>query len=280
MKRILVLGANGMLGYGVTEYFTAKGYKVKPLIRKDYDIISDPIEKLEEILVSNDIVINCAGVIKPTIKNNSVENVLKINSVFPKNLAKVSKKHSKMCFHITTDCVYTGQKGQYTENDLFDANDLYGISKNGGENAECMILRTSIIGEEKNKSRSLLEWAKSAKGSSVNGFVNHYWNGVTTLYLAEIINKIIEESLYEEKLYHIFSPETVTKYELLKLLNDIYELQLEITPFEADSMVDRSLASVYDLSSKLANKSLSEQISEMKKFFSKTHAKESSFTHE
>ncbi len=268
MEKIMVIGSNGMLGYAVSSYLKTNDYCVVEITRKEFDIANDPIEKLELFLDEVGVVINCAGVIKPTIANNTIENVLKINSLFPRNLAKLCNSKEIKCFHITTDCVYTGKKGKYSEEDYFDADDLYGLSKNAGENKDCMTLRTSIIGEENGKSRSLLEWAKSQAGKDVNGFTNHLWNGVTTLYLAEIIETIITQDLFEKGLFHIHSPNTVNKYELLQIFNRAYSLALKINPVEAKEKVDRSLASIYDLSKTVAVKMLEQQINEMQEFFS------------
>ncbi len=268
MQKILVVGSTGMLGWAVTSYYKSKAYDVVEISRNEFDIANDPISKLESFLNGVDAVINCAGVIKPTIAKNTIESVLKINSQFPRNLAKLCNSQNIMCFHITTDCVYTGKKGKYTEEDYFDADDLYGLSKNAGENKDCMVLRTSIIGEENGQSRSLLEWAKSQAGKEVSGFTNHLWNGVTTLYLAEIIESIIKQDLYQKGIFHIHSPNTVNKYELLQIFNRVYDLHLKINSTKAKEAVDRSMKSVNLLSSKIAVKNLEIQIEEMKEFFS------------
>ena len=268
MKNILVIGAKGMLGYAVSSYFSSKDYNITNIRRGEFDIAIDPIEKLEQYFTDLDVVINCAGVIKPMIEKNSIESVLKVNSIFPRNLAKLCNKHSVKCFHITTDCVYSGKKGSYSEEDYFDAEDLYGLSKNAGENSECMVLRTSIIGEENGQSRSLLEWAKSQAGKEVNGFTNHNWNGVTTVYLAEIIENILKKDFYKIGLFHIHSPNTVNKYELLKLFDEVYELKyLKVNAIEAKVAIDRSMSSIYSLSVKVCTKSLNQQVKEMRNLF-------------
>lgn len=267
MKKIMVIGSTGMLGYAVSSYFKTNDYDIVEISRDQFDIANDPIDKLKSFMIGVGVVINCAGVIKPTIAKNSIENVLKINSLFPRNLAKLSDQLGIKCFHITTDCVYTGRKGNYSEEDFFDAEDLYGLSKNAGENKDCMTLRTSIIGEENNQSRSLLEWAKSQAGKEVNGFTNHLWNGVTTLYLAEIIETILTQGLFEKGLFHIHSPNTVDKYQLLQIFNRAYKLELKINPAEAKEPVDRSLSSIYDLSKNAAVKTIEQQVTEMQEFF-------------
>jgi dTDP-4-dehydrorhamnose reductase len=267
MKNILVIGAKGMLGYAVSSYFQLKNYNVTKLSRGEFDIAIDPMGKLEQYFSNLDVVINCAGVIKPMIEKNNIENVLKVNAIFPRNLAKLSNKHSVKCFHITTDCVYSGKKGKYSEEDFFDAEDAYGLSKNAGENSECMVLRTSIIGEENGQSRSLLEWAKSQAGKEVNGYTNHFWNGVTTVYLAEVIENILLNNMYQKGLFHIYSPNTVNKYELLQIFDSVYQLGLKINSITAKDSADRSMSSLFDLTSKVCIKELQLQVSEMNNFF-------------
>jgi len=266
-KDFLVIGANGMLGYGVSEYFKRKRKTVIEIIRKEFDIAKDPIKKLEKYVKSARVVINCAGVIKPQIEKNKIEDVLKINGLFPWNLAKLCLKQKVECFHITTDCVFSGKKGKYAENDFVDADDLYGLSKASGDTPLCMTLRTSIIGKEKRKKRSLFEWVLSQKNKEVNGFMNHQWNGVTTVYLAEVIEMILNRKLYKSGVFHIYSPKTVSKYGLVKMINKVYKLKMIVNKISAPEIIDRTLRSNYDLSQKLVKKPIQQQIEEMKDFF-------------
>jgi dTDP-4-dehydrorhamnose reductase len=267
MKTITVLGANGMLGFAVSEYFTSQGYDVQKITRSDYDIVKDPMLKLEHLLIDSNVVVNCSGVINTQISKSTIENILKVNSVFPRNLALFCKQMHIKCFHVTTDCVFNGTKGSYTEDDYFDSDNIYGLTKNAGEPMNCMTLRTSIIGEERGQSRSLIEWARSQQGKNVNGFVNHFWNGVTTVHLAEIIEKILDQDLYIEGIYHIHSPNSVSKKELLVLLDEVYELHLSVKPAEAPQFCDRTLSSKYSYSRLLCNKTVQMQVYEMKDFF-------------
>lgn len=271
MNTIAVIGSHGMLGYAVTEYFSSRGYDVQQVTRKEFDIAKDPFSKIEHFILEADIVINCAGVIKPQIAKNTIEDVLKVNSIFPRNLAVFCKQMNIKCFHVTTDCVYTGEKGEYTEDDVFDSDDVYGLTKNAGEPLNCMTLRTSIIGEERGQSRSLIEWAKSQKGKNVNGFVNHYWNGVTTVHLAEVIEKILANGLYTEGIFHLHSPNAVSKKELLETLDEVYSLNLTIQATEAPQFCDRTLRSIYSFSQQLCTKTIQMQLYEMKDFFEFTN---------
>jgi dTDP-4-dehydrorhamnose reductase len=269
MTRIVIFGAKGMLGTAATAYFKSAGYNVVALIRDVFDIAHDPLDKISNELKSADVVFNCAGVIKPMIAKTPIEDVLRVNAIFPRNLAHLCKRLDVPLVHVTTDCVYDGLAGRYDENAVFDADDVYGMSKCAGESSDAMNLRTSIIGEEAPPGRSLLAWAISQRGKAVNGFTNHLWNGVTTTYLSEVVDSILKKQAYAPGTYHIFSPEAVTKDELLKILDSIYELDLDINPMAADKPCDRSLSSIYRLSAENATATIPEQVSAMRAFFDK-----------
>lgn len=267
MKKVLILGAGGMLGQAMSRYFSVAGYRVEALTRSDFDIAREPAEKLAPRIAESDAIINCAGVIKPLIAKTPIEDVLRVNAVFPRNLAMLCKKAERPCFHVTTDCVYSGRRGGYDEEDLFDAEDVYGMTKNAGESETAMVLRTSIIGEERGQSRSLLEWARSQAGKEVNGFTNHLWNGVTTVQLAESIATILQKSLYQPGIFHVHSPNVVTKLELLQILSDAYDLKLSIKATQAAEACDRSLSSIHPLSARVCTKDIATQVREMRRFF-------------
>jgi dTDP-4-dehydrorhamnose reductase len=268
MKNILVLGSSGMLGYGVSEYFSRHNYNVTKISRAEFDVLKSDIEVLSGFVNNSDLVINCIGIIKPMIAKNSELDVIKINGIFPRNLAMMCKKLNVKMVHVATDCVYTGRKGNYTELDYYDAEDLYGISKNCGDISECLVLRTSLIGPENGTQRSLLEWAFLQKGKSANGFTNHKWNGVSTIYFAEVVENIILNNLYKEGIFHLGSPDVVTKYELLKIFNDVFNLNMTITPVESSEYCDRSLSSIDKLASTVCTKTIEQQVRELKVFFS------------
>ncbi|MFZ4619446.1 MAG: sugar nucleotide-binding protein [Bacteroidota bacterium] len=267
MRNIAIIGANGMLGFAASEYFESRGYIVQRITRKDYDIVLEPIAALEQMLFDADIVVNCAGISKEKIAEYSTEDIFKINSVFPRNLALFCKQAGIKCFHLTSEHVFSGERGNYSEDDPIDANELFGMSKHGGESSLCMTLRTSIIGEEQDDNNSLIEWAKQQQGQTVDGIVNHFWNGVTTIHLAEIIEKIIENDAYAEGVFHLFSPNTVSKKELLEILNDAFGLHLKIVPAESSYYNDRTLTSNYPISRLFCTKTIHMQVYEMKEFF-------------
>jgi dTDP-4-dehydrorhamnose reductase len=157
---VIVFGANGMLGTYVCTYLDRQGYNVFRKTREDIDLSNfNEYSKLEAM--SPDVFINCAGTIKPVASNQDPSKTFMINSVFPNYLARVAIKKQIPCFHITTDCIYSGEDGFYNEAAFPDMLDDYGFSKSLGDYSQefCMVIRTSIIGEELHNKRSLLEWA-------------------------------------------------------------------------------------------------------------------------
>lgn len=266
-KNITVIGSSGMLGNTLTRYFLNKSYRVVSIDKSKFNILTDPLAKLEKEIEKSDLIINCTGIIKPRIEKTKIDDIFLINSIFPKNLATLCNMLHIKCIQITTDCAFSGKNGPYKETDYFDANDIYGISKIAGETNDCMFLRTSIIGEEQSNKYSLLEWAKSQKGKVVPGFTNHYWNGVTTLYLAEVIEQILNDNLYKKGIFHIYSKKSLSKMKLLKIISKIYKLDETVKPIKAPFRVNRVLSSIYDLSSIIITKSIEQQILEMRDFY-------------
>jgi dTDP-4-dehydrorhamnose reductase len=273
--RILILGASGMLGAAAMVRFGQLGYETQALSRAQFDIAHDPIDGLRGEIKRSDAVVNCAGVIKPMIAKTPIEDVLRVNAIFPRNIGRLCKAIDVPLIHITTDCVYTGAVGNYDETATFDADDVYGMSKNAGETDDAMVLRTSIIGEEFGQARSLLSWAASQRGKQVNGFTNHRWNGLTTTYLCDTIHDILKEKLFAYGIFHVHSPNTVTKDDLLKILSDVYELELTVAPVAAEVACDRSLSSIFPLSARIVKKTIQEQVEEMRKIFELSESEKS-----
>lgn len=267
--KIYVLGKNGMLGRYVYTYFKQKNYNVIGWSRDDLNVYNmneyDLTEKLNnDGAVAGDVIINCIGVIKPMIDKYGTVNAIRINSLFPHQLSNVCENYGYNMIHITTDCVFSGDGSLYNEDSLHDATDVYGKTKSLGEPNNCTVIRTSIIGEELGQKRSLVEWVKSMKNKEVNGFVNHFWNGITCLEAAKVFEKIILNNEYWLGVRHITSPDIVNKFELLTLISSIYKLNIKINPIHAPKIVDRTLTSKHKL--KLNIPLLEYQIQEMLNF--------------
>jgi dTDP-4-dehydrorhamnose reductase len=242
--KIFIFGSTGMLGTYVTKYFSTKGYEVVPVSRKNIDIskVTDSI-LMNSTISRGDVVINCAGLIKQRAGTTEYD-FIKINSMFPHMLSMMCETKGAKLIHISTDCVFDGVWGGYNENDEHNATDIYGRSKSLGEPSDATVIRTSIIGEEKTNFLSLLEWVKANKDSTVNGFTNHYWNGITCLKFAEVCEHIIKNNLFWSSVKHIFSPNIFSKYELVKMISDVYDLNINVIPVECQNKCDRSLTTI------------------------------------
>ncbi len=258
--RILIFGGGGMLGHKLVQILQTdfdvwislrSGYEkyeqfgifeknkiVEGLDVLDYKKLKKAIEK-----VKPDIVINAVGIIKQLPSSENVINTVSTNSILPHQMSEICLENKCYFIHISTDCVFDGKKGNYTEEDVSNASDLYGRSKSLGEviNENGVTFRTSIIGRELFTKHSLVEWFLSNQGKRINGFVNAVYSGFPTKILAEIILQLLKNEIFLKGLYHI-SSNPINKFELLKLLKIAYKIDVEIEPFE-DFRIDRSLNS-------------------------------------
>lgn len=269
-RKILILGGTGMLGNAVVAHFSGQDkYDVTTTYRTDsvapsgktirFDVLSDSLEILPRDF---DYVINCIGIIKPFMDSDPVA-AIKINALFPWQLAVWCNNCHSRLIHITTDCVFSGKKGKYVESDFHDALDNYGKSKSLGECvSQAMVLRTSIIGEEIHKNASLIAWAKSQKGKTVNGFSTHLWNGITTKEYAKVCDKIISYDWYEKGLFHIFANNDVTKLQMMGYFNEKFSLDLTIVE-KRPAPVDRTMRTEKDLCARLEIPTVEQMIEEM-----------------
>ena len=266
--KILIVGSTGMLGNTFKEYLKVSNIEFETLDRTDIDLSTCSFIELKNKIVNSDcdILVNCAGLIKQR-KNINMSDFISVNSLLPHRLADICSEYKIKMIHITTDCVFTGESGFYNENSTHNVNDDYGKSKSMGEPINCMVVRTSIIGEEYRNKLSLLEWVKSNKGGEVNGFKNHLWNGLTCLQLSKLIINIVEKNEYWLGVRHIFS-NSINKYELLKSINEIYKLEIVINPMSDKISIDRTLSSIYDIT-KYNIPNIIEQIRETKDFHKK-----------
>lgn len=271
---IYIFGANGMLGTYMKTYLSLKDKECICFTRNDLDVSTVTYDKLENLfnkytIHENDVLINCIGIIPQSknINDTSSRNYFLINSLFPNMLSTIASLNKMKFIHITTDCVFSGSKGNYVETDEHDEINNYGVSKSLGElGYNATVIRTSIIGEELKNKYSLLEWVKKHNNTTLNGYTNHHWNGVTCLQLAKIINTIIHENTWWKGIKHIFSPTSVTKYELVKMINDTYELNNTIERLETENAVNKTLNSIYEVNCSFNIPELDVQIKELRKF--------------
>lgn len=259
--RILILGATGMLGSMVFTVLSAsREHEVFATLRDDkmrshfeievqqslisqVDVLDH--DRLVEVFdqVQPDCVINCVGVIKQLASANNPLTVLPLNALFPHKLAELCNDRGARLIHISTDCVFNGRKGAYREQDISNAEDLYGKSKYIGELHDlpnAVTLRTSIIGHELNSQDSLVDWFLSQQGA-VKGYKKAIFSGLPTVELAEVIKNFVLPDMELTGLYHV-SAEPIDKYTLLNLIAETYGKEVTILSDES-VQIDRSLDS-------------------------------------
>lgn len=258
--RILILGATGMLGHKLMQVLSPN-FKVTGTVRGSVEKYSDhPVlggmnlvggvdaDTFESVRIAiekirPEVIINCIGIVKQLPQAYDAIPSIAINALFPHQVAHVCHSHGIRLIHYSTDCVFSGMKGNYIEDDVSDAQDLYGRTKCLGEVTydNCLTLRTSLIGRELGNGHSLIEWFISQTGNTVKGFKKAIFNGLTTKVHAEILMKILLNFPDLHGLWHL-SSDPINKYDLLSLVKEQYQMNIAIVP-DYDFTIDRSLNS-------------------------------------
>lgn len=256
-EKILILGASGMVGHTLFTLMQKRGFEVYGTTRNIEKLPLNFIEtfwgtlyqvnRIEDIfqLINNlrpTILINAIGLIKQTKCAFASEYVI-INSYLPCKLAELFS-NSMRIIHFSTDCVFDGKKGNYTEKDNPNATDIYGKTKAIGEiiYKNCLTLRLSVIGHEIKDKKNLLEWFLNLpENSTIKGYGKAIFSGITTVELEKVLSEIILPNKEIEGLYHISSL-PISKYDLLTLVKNIYNKNIKIEKDE-DFTIDRSLNS-------------------------------------
>ncbi len=255
--RVLVLGGTGMLGHKLWQVLSARldahvtvrtgGRAVAraSLLDPDRTVTGVSAETFETVqravaAVRPDVVLNCIGIVKQAPAAHDAITSISINSLFPHRLADLCRTEGVRLIQISTDCVFSGRVGRYTEEDLPDPVDLYGRSKLLGEVADgdCLTVRTSIIGRELAGANGLLEWFLAQEGS-VRGFRRAIFSGLTTQALARLLAAVVCEHRELTGTRHVAS-EPISKFDLLCMLKDAYHAPLDIVP-DDELVSDRSL---------------------------------------
>jgi len=241
-NKILVLGSTGMLGHQVVNYFlNHTEYEIYDIsFRSKLRVSSIILDVRDSALLSKVIVdlkphyiVNCIGDLVEV--NPEYERAIYLNALLPHILKKISKEVGCKLIHISTDCVFSGKQGGYSELDLRDGIGLYAETKKLGEiiDESNLTLRSSIIGPElKSNGKGLFQWFIS-QDSEVEGYTNSIWSGVTTLELAKAIKWAIDFEI--TGLYHITNGYTINKYELLNLFKKYSSSQIQIEPIDGKS---------------------------------------------
>jgi len=188
-----------------------------------------------------EVVVNCVGLIKQRAEGSDAAKAITLNALLPHRILEAVSRWNGKLIQISTDCVFDGEKGLYTEDDAPNASDLYGKTKALGEvfSANALTLRTSIIGRELDNHKSLLDWFLSQNHSPVKGFDKVWWSGVTTNHLAEVILDLVERHPDLCGLYHLSSGR-ISKYELLRIISKAYDLRIDLD-IDSSYVLDRSL---------------------------------------
>ncbi len=257
--KILILGASGMLGSTLFRYFSQKPcYEVYGTLRNPASIgffeaglrdkLFQPLDVLDAKALQNVIqtvrpewVINCVGLIKQDPSASERSLAIQLNALLPHQIAKLCEQYQCRLIQISTDCVFSGKKGNYLENDDSDAEDIYGKTKYLGEipdKSHVLTFRTSIIGHELDSKRSLLEWFLF-QTSKVSGYRRAIFSGLPTTEVARVLDKYVLNRSDLSGLYQLASA-PISKYDLLKMIAAVYEKQIEIVP-DDEVVIDRSL---------------------------------------
>ena len=212
-----------------------------------FDILRHNLAELID-LTAPEVIVNCAGKIKPEIDENSplsVQNAIKINSDFPYDLRK---SFDGQIIQIATDCVFSGKADQNSESSLHDPLDVYGKTKSLGEvkSEKFLNIRCSIIGRELGTTKSLIEWVlKHQKNATLNGYTDHVWNGVTTHAFADVVAGLIQENFVSisEGTVHLLPSNKVSKFELVSLISHYFGRDdLKVSAVESGTPVNRALS--------------------------------------
>jgi dTDP-4-dehydrorhamnose reductase len=258
---ILILGGSGMLGHKLFQhlrkrcpgtYCTIRGRADDgPLRNVDLfhtggvveNINAGSFAALQQLLLENkpSVVVNCIGIVKQRNEATKAGPSIAVNALLPHQLAGLCDRWGGRLIHFSSDCVFSGNRGAYEEESFSDAEDLYGRTKFLGEVAtgRTITLRTSIIGRELAHRESLLEWFLRQDHGKISGYTRAMFSGVTTNYLASVVESIVKDHSNLSGLYQVTSA-AISKYELLCLLRDAYRLDVKITP-DPGFFCDRSM---------------------------------------
>ena len=259
--RILILGGDGMLGHQLLRHFMGR-HVVRATLRLGseaygahrlfepgtafYGVDAKETDALLPVMAEfrPETVLNAVGVIKQRSESKAIISSLEINSLLPHRLALLCRTIGARLIHFSTDCVFSGQKGNYRETDQSDAEDIYGRTKLLGEVSapHCLTLRTSMIGPELSRKTGLLEWFLAQRGQTVKGFTKAIFSGFSTSELARIVELVLTDVPTIHGLYHV-AAQPISKYDLLTLVRDRLRVPVTIerdVTFECDRSLDAS----------------------------------------
>lgn len=264
MARIGVLGSTGMLGSALAKVFTSAGHEVVEFNRAGWAVVGENLAieidatwsvqhlEIQFAKIRVDYLVNAIGLIKQIINEFDDKSLLlaqTLNTDFPRKLSLISSQKGIPIIQIGTDCVFSGERDNYTESDEYSPADVYGRTKVDGEieSSDAMTIRASIVGKEMASNNSLLNWVLSQPiNSRINGFTNHFWNGVTTLAFSKVVNGVIENNLYSPGVTHLVPRDFVSKRELLSIIAKEFQREdLIIEDYLSAQPINRTLATIH-----------------------------------
>ena len=242
--KILILGGDGMIGHKMVQVLGAQNHEIVISVREKRDLSLKSFSSKSKVFfndflkenvftfldrVNPDVIINAIGITIRRGVNYHVSNAIYINAYFPHQLANWAGIHNKRLIHFSTDCVFSGSEGSYSEDATPNASDYYGKTKGLGEVLckNALTLRSSMIGPELFNKTELFEWVINNKEKEINGFSRVMYSGVTTVYMARLVVDLIENHKDLNGIYNIAS-NPISKFELLNLINDNFDLGLVI----------------------------------------------------
>ena len=247
--RILILGVSGLIGHKLLQELSADFEVFGTLHKKknlygncplftDKNIIENinvvEFEILKGVLfaINPDVILNCVGITKRKIDTENPLKTININSAFPHLLANWAKTNQKRVIHFSTDCVFDGKIGNYTEKSLTNAEDLYGRTKALGEinYNHTLTIRSSFIGQELFDKTELLDWFIAQNGKQIKGYKNTFYSGVSTIFMARVVKNIILNFPNLSGLYQLAPDKPISKYELLNLAKEAWNVKVDIIP--------------------------------------------------
>ena len=239
--RVTVIGSRGMAGHVIAKYLAQQGHTVTAVDRTVLDIEKGNVDHFFET-VDADFVVNAIGLLVKDCADRP-DRAITINSWWPNYCAYKLKDTATRLIHLSTDCVFDGQRGNYFEADVHTETNAYGRSKSFGEinNDKDVTFRMSIIGPELKNGTGLLNWVLTNTEQELPGWSNAWWNGITTLQLAKCIDQYINNPCVSG-IYHLVNNRIrITKYNLLLLINRTYSLNKQITPAGGPKAVNKVL---------------------------------------
>tara|TARA_A100001011_G_C14318875_1_gene849431 strand:+ start:5290 stop:6159 length:870 start_codon:yes stop_codon:yes gene_type:complete len=241
--KIFITGIDGMIGHKIAQSLSEehtiigssrKNIKSEDLGINDCELITHDFLKddILEILdkINPEIIVNCAGITIRRGINDNYDNTILLNSNLPHRIDDWTERNQSKLIHFSSDCVFSGEKGNYLDESIPDATDLYGLSKSRGEvkSKNSLTIRCSIIGREIFNHTELFEWIYSMRGKQIKGYNNVLYSGVTSIWMGRVLKKILKYHSELSGIYNI-SSEPITKYSLLNLINEHFKLGIEIT---------------------------------------------------